>query len=425
MTRSSQERREGKLNMKKILLIIIVFLPLLLVPVTDAVKAENSLSHSTAAEGQGFDLKGEIQKQTIFADEQEKKKESHIAFMRDFMGVAFSNTFWNQDRKNDYPDLFAAMIRTYQSRKILEQDTFYKGLLRNITWLNPYVQDVSTFSRFGAVNKWTRGIAIGIDWPRYEQNIPHPKDGRELYQSVLSDRLTGSYPEIQNQVEAMLPELSALTGLSVRFVAPNDPVEITEGFARVRIIPVKTKAVGNFFKSYRDSFSAAERPMPDDFEYALIGAVPFTSGSRAQVDGYFIPDSSNAISLAICKINPAVGSNLLKALVSECLVRALGLPELSENEEALLGAWNKAFERPDGLPPQQESVDFYNIFDQPYMKAAGKPFPLERLKKGSVATGLSEYDRKMLRMLYCPQILPGMDKYQVFTLLADGSCAEE
>lgn len=120
--------------------------------------------------------------------------------------------------------------------------------------------------------------------------------------------------------------------------------------------------------------------------YLLRGAVNFTPDFPYGVDGFLLPNDKNEIEQAFCFISDKLAEQQLRAAVGECLLRSLGLPELS------------------GPIPSKEYYRFLsmNLNPQPNVH----PF----LKIPHI---YSEYDHFVARLLYNPNIKAGASYNEV------------
>lgn len=340
--------------------------------------------------------------------------EQKAEIVTDFLDVAFSETLWNQDTGKNFKIFIGAFLREYKeltSPPADENDPRYK-----LPWTSKYAYRTSGFPKAHVINKWTREITIGIDMPPSVTDDHRDRLGRPVRQP---------YDDIQKQVEKLIPQIEHATGLKVRFIPPESPEEKTENYARIRIAR-SSGFYGQFFKHWKGKPTDIEMGMvPPPYHYQMWGAIPFTPGLRVQVEGYLLPNQDNSIGMAVCDVVPKVGEDMLRSLISECLLRSLGLPDKSEaSDNDLLGNWNSAFELSDeiGSDKGPEELKHYSIAEN---KGPGMvpEFPSARIDKSRLYDDFSEYDLKMLKMLYCDSIHPGMDKYEVLSIFAkDDSC---
>lgn len=166
-----------------------------------------------------------------------------------------------------------------------------------------------------------------------------------------------SWGVISEIIKSLAPELTKVTGLPVKYMK----VTTNEHQARIRIIPVsQDKSIHGASRSAYPQWSLIGR------EDELWGAVEFLDD---RLDGYIFPNPNNSIGMALCKVNKSNDYDAIKADVATCLVRSLGLT---------------------GKFDASESTLVHSKF----------------------TNGLRDYDLNLLRLLYCPEIKPGMDKYQ-------------
>lgn len=183
------------------------------------------------------------------------------------------------------------------------------------------------------------------------------------------------YDLFEQKIKSLIPEIEALTGLKVEFFSPDDPREITSNFARLRVVPHFMDEQGDFkARIIYDGFV-------DTIESYFTTGIRFTPNSITQVDGYIIPDAHNNIALAVCKIDPRLQVGLVDTLITECLFRSVGIPELSHYGN-ILGAWGA------------------NNKDK-YLSTSA----------------ISAHDRKLIKLLYCAKIKSGMSVYEAVSVL--------
>ncbi|HEX2752712.1 MAG TPA: hypothetical protein VHP34_06340 [Alphaproteobacteria bacterium] len=265
----------------------------------------------------------------------------------------------------------------------------------------------------GILHKWPGDITVGVSWPLYDSMTDYDDAKYKIMADNRSrfSRMTDvQYGKIRNIVEPLLPEMRQLTGRNVTFVPKGDPREKTAEFARLRIV---LTTYSYHLKRPRLGLGNMHSHTVEDYQGYFTSAVNFTPDSRAQVDGFFLTDDKDDIRFAVCYVNPDVGEVLLKALIQECLVRAMGLPEFQGIEEgSILANWNSDFE-----PPSDFAQDFNKEFMPRYVKglphAKGNPFPVEFVDERKIPKGLSDYDRGLLRALYCDALQSGMDARRI------------
>jgi hypothetical protein len=372
--------------------------------------------------------------------------------IRDFIKIAFSETLRDEETGEDAKYLFRRFLQhRFVFDKKLKENENIKEILPDIPdvadyqrqkdefenmmypWAQEYLRRPNGFPKVDVINKWKdKEIAIGIDWPIYTLNgWPGTIDMREGQPvstfSAFRDRHQDVYQEIRGSIEPLLPKLERASGIKFRLQMNSDPRERTKEYARIRIIPINTIGLYNYFKFHRwyyfySNVIGGNFHLETDMNNWL-GGVTFTPFTRSQVDGYLLPHEDNSLGMSFCKVLPIVGKEMLKALITECVVRSLGLPNLSqENETAILGNWNKAYDGDSKLMPLDGRAAVIGGGGNPgYVKPTKEEFA--KVKKDIKPAQFSEYDALMLKLLYCPAIKPGMDKYAAITELAqDNTC---
>lgn len=377
--------------------------------------------------------------------------------MQSFIESAFSDTLWYEEGR---PEGYLGFFMRKLALDPLRGPT--KSMQSGYPWLAPYMHKKDHFPRAGVINKWPgRQVSVGIDWPVYRRDkmidALDPKwlksaNREELVNTSSQSHYRASheavYKKIGEIIQEVIPDIEAATGLNISFNAPFSPVELSDDYARIRIVPLAYLNQQNYFKS--DKFSGLrDTGISSDWsllrsEDALMGGVSFTPQLRAQVDGYLLPNEDNTIGLSICKVIPNVGDAMLRALIVECLARSLGFPDEVKSSATHLGVWNREHDTYakavslDGekealfnLPVDEEAlrtkfgedrIAYNSARNDAMMKAKSpqyadpKKFP--KVKKDMAPyLKLSVYDGFLLSLLYCDALKPGMDKYQAIVAL--------
>lgn len=342
----------------------------------------------------------------------------------DFAQIAFSSTLW---------------LETVEDQSFLVRSRIHKGHgttnSTDQTWLSPFINKSQAPARTGVINKWmAQEITVGVGWPsdidQFFQHTPPDKPSREFI----------------NTVQAVTVGIAKESGLNLKFVHPDDPQENTESFARIRIVPIKSTGLHNKYKSYVVDASHTRHPRIQSYQTMIDNAVEFTPYSRSQVDGFFIPNENNQIEFAGCRIVSGLSPEMRSALVTECLLRSLGLPNTVQTYRFLpyRGSANHSFQMSRssfflGLWNQQEDASsktiFHDgenalnitthepsvIFDEDKKIFRRVHTPIRPLPLGNEAvpsplgesvkhSRITQYDAKLIRMLYCDAIKPGMDR---------------
>ncbi len=282
------------------------------------------------------------------------------------------------------------------------------------------------FPKHNVLNKWTHDITIGIGWPAYQINQTY--DLSALPPPTFTPEEIKENTLIQQQVEKLIPDLEKLTGLRVRFISPNDKAERTEHFARIRIVPSRIGVMStpdglrwtNFKKvRYNGGLTFTSMWSFKPYLRKLPGAVSFTPYATAEVDGYLLPDPDNSMGMAVCNVNTYLSEGLTRSMVTECLARAIGIPEaVKSRNDVVLGKWNLAYAKlAENFATHQKRNSTKNLS---YLE----PAQLEEYnKKVTAYDKFQPYDRAMISLLYCRNLKPQMDKFQAIEgLLGSDTC---
>lgn len=342
----------------------------------------------------------------------------------DFTNIAFSNALW--------------LGNTIQPWAIIDDLAGPQG------W--PHGSELDAFGnpvpmpRHDAISKWTHNVVtIGI----YDSHDP----------LVGRDALNSFYKLVQQQVEELAPSIAESTHLTLKLLPIIDERQKGAVYADVRLFPVASTGLKNRFKvlwRHPDALTDQARD-----EAVFFGGVPFTAAARSQVDGVLQPDLDNSLKFSMCKISSTLGDPMERALLTECVVRALGLPELSQiagyqcspspvgdaqgvrtrivdhhcyvrspkalgpEQKSVLSDWNREQDSQSktmlhdgrdalilrGVGQAGNAEEIHSYYTRPLPGAPGAP------------RAMSAYDRAILTLLYCPAIKSGMDKYQAIQAL--------
>jgi hypothetical protein len=305
------------------------------------------------------------------------KSYTRDALIAEFLRVAFAPTLWFEGDG--------------RARAIFKSPVITKrGGISGPSWVAEYITRSQGLPRFDALNRWnTQTITIGLDWPPDVWPLGDPS-----HHDIVLKHLATLSPQIQ-----------AATGMKVSILPPAH--ETPHTFAHVRIVTNAVFAANNQFKKpLKRTGGAVDGAMvlpmaaTPPFEEFIFGSVPFTPSATRQVEGYFVPNNDNTIGFAVCKISPDHDIQIQKSLITECFIRALGLPDASLTaDNSALGIWNQESNR--------ERIVTANPVSE-YL-------PIQ----------LTEYDAFMLSLLYCPEIHPGMNRYDVlFSLYHSDVCLQ-
>lgn len=319
-----------------------------------------------------------------------EKKYSAGTIIVDFLDVAFSERFWNEDAEKKGEGGFAKVIDSYRVENWNLNDAKIKDMYdtqrRYLPWLADHVYRPDGLPAYGVIHKWDAALTIGIGWPAFSGQT-RPEYDTAQGRSPFSESEAREFYEVAAKiVDELIPVIEETTGLSANLIAPTNAKETTEDYARIRIIPTTRKVSSRSWARVPSS-----EWMPQHSEVYLWGAIPFEVLNPKLIDGYILPKKTRGIELAVCKISTSASEELFKALVAECLVHALGLPARFQLQPELNSIFGDGFEG-------ASSDDF--VFDE-----------------------IPEYDRRLISLLYCPAVKSGMDKNEVFQLLiSDDRC---
>lgn len=303
-------------------------------------------------------------------------------------------------------------------------------------WLWEYAQREKGTPKFDAISRWAQeDISIAVGLPP-----PNP----------LSEEEHALYSKVKPVFSQMRQNLEAATGRKLHLLSPGNfgfrRQETESKHAKIRLVaPTHWFPPYNKFKRFglqRGQSILVTRISHDHPGYNLgyverfmWDAVRFTPRARAQVEGYFVTDKDNNIEFAVCYLWPRHGEPLLQTLIAECLLRAMGLPEMTlKDKSSLLGHWNPAhdgrskrflLDGADANRPDPDDIE---------MKAAEAAGDTERSKalwrrlynnflngltdeKAVPPLSMSAHDKTMLKILYCRHLKNGMGRYEAIETL--------
>ena len=383
---------------------------------------------------------------------------SKSTFILDFMRIAFAEASWSADPLNSVLQGRNELIGGAVVRK-----KFFPSFPNGFpVWLREYIWREQGEPDYAALSRWPQsGVTISTGWPP-------PSKQRE--------RFKGFSQRAEQQALRHINDLQAAIGLPVRFMNPAD--ETTTDFARIRIVDALSLNFffDNKFKINGRGYNVVPIPItqPDfmgppvlsdyaehgimlAYEGKLLDAVRFTPFARVLVEGYYVMDEDNNIDFAACYIWPHHQDALFNALVTECLVRAAGLPSVAAappeipvlGKYSALENWNKAHDshsKRHVLDGEGVNDDFYSLtmrqtesrvsegYGEPallsveenakiqaYIEDDPSYFPHRRTETEKVPQALTDYDKAMLNMLYCTRLKTGASRFQVFSVLFNDS----
>lgn len=340
--------------------------------------------------------------------------------LSDFLNVAFSDSIWNEDTGEDFLMHLDYLLYTLKERSVGNEKELEKTAIEG--WFTPYLFGNSGWPDQNVINKWTGPVTIAVGWPGNSGN----------YGSLSLEKEGEIVKLFEDHIQEIVPKLSEYTQLPVEMIRFGDVRDTTDSFAHIRVVPIRETHLRNFFKTLRRSIKDGiphETTYLNTYENAMWTGVPFTPYARSQVDGYLVPDRSNNIAIVVCKIVSDLDSSLIHALISECLIRALGLPDLSKtNNKSLLSHWNSAHDKNSFLPSldgRESSIWKNTIGFEKYMNSKGVSRPVfdSKITDRNLPLMPTAHDEVLVKILYCSSIKPGMNKYEVIKSFAlDENC---
>ncbi len=348
-----------------------------------------------------------------------------------FINVAFSELPWNSDMTPEHRELMYERFfgpepepwPTAKSSSASEE---------RIPWFKPHLGEnlKLPLNPRNVLNRWDgMSITVGIDWPRFMEDASKTRWERNAHPGYKELQLTPAYsfegaesyyPKFTEIIKKQLSALSDAMGADIRLIEPTDKTDRTRSYATIRIIPGASASASHALQMPIHGFH------PETYEKTLFNGVLLESVTRSYVYGYLLPDSSLSLDFAICKVDPTLQDVMLAALVHECLVRTLGLPSMSENEESILSYWHSRPEERLNLTRYSfggggeaiESASFQG--DDEWYDAMGKHDEAEQIRGstrwikiqpqrlGRFSRGIPKLDLVMLSLLYCPALKSGM-----------------
>lgn len=337
----------------------------------------------------------------------------------DFTHAAYPRYIWKQNNLfiSSNNGWFLNSFKTHpseQKRLILEK---YPSRFSS------YVFRPQGRPKFSSLNRWNRDMKLGLDLSGLDSSEQKDKIFNTIGPHIqdISNKLSSS---IGRSINFVGSAKGCLSGIDIC-------ISFTDSFSN-----------NNRFKSFgtkhgiENTLSGASLKSADisyhKIEAFLSDAVEFTPASRGQVRGYFIPDHQNNIDFSACQIWPYMDDDLMKSLVTECMVRSLGLPDLSVHSSySILSNWNI---RHDNSPysghvdSESEDALVKRLIEKPSKETLeeiqseiesnrSKTIFVHKDPDIKVPTSISDYDVMMLRLLYCEDISPGVDVYQTISIL--------
>lgn len=278
---------------------------------------------------------------------------------------------------------------------------------------------------------------------------PSSREGKWYWQGIVQD---GEYPNLEgivrwdinkvidviidgdpqnpdsrqrllSAVQAVLPDLTKKSGLKFQIVEREGRNDFT-GAIVIRD-PVYTGLM-NKYKVWRP-----QNGVQFSFDMPWI-KIAFTTETRAQPAGYIFPRHDNIINYALCYVLSDLNGEMVHALTTECLLRSLGLPGVAISRPVLkplrsfLLEWNKIEgENSKTIYLDEQLAKNKLEYTNKGVPPRGEEIVPDIIKDFVFENRISDFDEKMLKILYCPDIKPGMSRIKVLeTLVNSNACFE-
>lgn len=266
---------------------------------------------------------------------------------------------------------------------------------------------------FPAINKWVKPARISFAITRQGEN-PFMEDAEGMHQS-LQRTITPLLPHISETVKRINETVKPIVDKDMlHFDADAYTYQEAEGQGRIHIMFFTNRSAyerSQFLKrskmeiQYHTTIPEKTEEEPKvylELDRHMPYPVPFTPQSEKQVEGHFFTNPQNEIQAAVCYIPTFVTQELQAHLIDECLLRSMGMPDPASSLERLnnqpifmLGYWH--------------DLDKWSFQRQAH------------LKRGELAafSGMTDVDLLLLKILYQPEVTPGMTIKQFFQLFND------
>lgn len=359
----------------------------------------------------------------------DEKREAYHARQKitwDFLQVAFSPNLWMETVEDQ---IF--VLRTYAVFDL----NF--AALREAAWFSALVKDTHNPAPLGVINKWTQTeIPVFIGWPSPAMGL-----------FAHSPEVEASSAFIE-RVRAVTVNVAKASGIRLLFVAPSKEGGNRADYRGIHIVPVSKTGLHNKYKSYIVDASYMRHPRVLVPQTLLTNAVEFSPYSRSQVDGFFVPNDKNEIQFAACRILSTLNPDMQVALISECILRSLGLPSsvsffrgLPYNDEEVierlqlpkknffLGNWNSDKDAVSKtiFYDSEAAIDFNIKRPNPVVLGVDGSGSDERvasfLLESVRARSVTDRDIQLLKLLYCEDIKAGSNRSIILSMLvSEGKC---
>jgi hypothetical protein len=295
----------------------------------------------------------------------------------DLTNAAFQDSLWLSDTNKPW-QVVSSYRRYLDTKARFEADG---ELLHHNNWWNIYTDRLSGLPESGAINKWNKE-AIEVNFGFYD--YLDMGAGSDQFEGIESDRV----PVIMEHLRGVLVQIEKSTGISLRVgegIADKNP----ERLSGIFISPVLTVGSGSDVRPIYYNKNVTSESYIVQLEDSFVGLVPFAPESRFGVEGFLATDEANRIEMALCRIPSRLDDPRFLTLVTECMVRSMGLVGTTMGDYA-------------SMLKQRDRLD-----------------DLDRLAEDTSV--IPEFDSELLRALYCAEVKPGMGKNETLLSLLNSS----
>lgn len=363
-----------------------------------------------------------------------------------FIDVAFQKQLWqndialkppngtpfpwdgSKDTLNGYFANIPAPVLDYDDLKLKRVQDGKKR------WYAEYIERAKGMPKFDSINRWEGASTLGVAFCFPLQPCAEPEDKQLLQQ-------------VKDAIAGVSKRTRPATGIELVYASPDDTV--AQKNAKIRIIAWDDGYFwpDNKFKISRVAdrvFHSHSLPLDDNerLERYMQGGIRFTPYARAQVEGYLVPDHQNELDLAVCYIWPHHQKEVVASLLGECLLRALGMPEMMDGyDRSLLGHWNKTYDDVSKRSVLDGPVvgEWLEMHSMSSLGASATPeqkkqhlMLREKILSGNredifeqhppvSALSVRDIDLALLSMLYCKSIEPGMGRYDLLKVFYESN----
>jgi hypothetical protein len=325
---------------------------------------------------------------------------SRAQLIGDFVQAAFLHYTWAEVGYN----------KGWASYANAKDNILYSQMLKHpYPWLAEFILRNDGSPKFDSISRWSRPVTVGFGYPAPEK---YQYEGGADQQSRFQQEQF--IEKVKSVITGLSEDIKSVTGQPLQFIERQD--ETAQHYARLRIIPYGFGTSEFHHYKFGTAISntllgvTQEGDLPtESYITHLHDAARFTPTSKTQVEGYFVADKNNNVDFSACYIPSDVKDENFAPLVAECVLRALGFPDMTlANRKTLLGHWNETH-----VKSTKRSFPWMCEKQEDPLDSRPNPEAETRFRAGRP----TEYDLALLSLLYCKDIRLGMSRYEVMDLL--------